>query len=322
MFGTFLTSFRVTGAAVLEIFFLGLCGFFLLRKNIISGKGLDALSKLVVDVTLPLFVFTQLLLRFDFSLYPNWFIFPIISFVISLCGFIIGYGLIKLSKEKSFDQNAFLSLTTFQNSGYLVFPLVVALLPKDRADTILIYLFLFLLGFNLSVWSLGVQLLSSGNRKRFELGSLFTPVVAAILAGLLVTFLRIDRIIPDVVIRPFRLIGECTIPLAMLVVGGNLASIDFSKKRLDFSVLSRIVLAKLILLPALALIFIYAFKPAPLIGLLIIIEAAVPSATSLSIISRHYNGDATDFVGEGIFWTHLISIFTLPLFLSLFFVIS
>jgi len=293
----------------------------LIRRRIISHEGLDALSKLVVEITMPLFVLTQLILRFNFSLYPKWYILPFVSALITLGGFVLGWIMLKFSSGKPDKNKAFISLIGFQNSGYLVFPLIITLLPKDAADSMLIYLFLFLLGFNLTVWSVGAYLLSSGRSKRFEMGSLFTPVVGAILAGLLIVILRVDRIIPDVIIRPFKLIGECTIPLAMIVVGGNLALIDFSAST-DRKLLFNVVLAKLILLPVLALAVIFLANPAYLIGLLIIIEAAVPSATSLSVISRHYKSENIDFIGQGIFWTHILSIFTIPVFISLFSVIS
>ncbi|MEK6715649.1 MAG: AEC family transporter [Candidatus Omnitrophota bacterium] len=322
MVETFFTSFKTTSFAVFEILILGLCGFIILKRNFITVNGLDIISKLVVEVTLPLFVFTQLLLRFKFSLYPNWYIFPTLSLLINFCGFIIGFILLKISGAKIPQKREFLALSTFQNSGYLVFPLVVALLPKDRADELLIYVFLFLLGFNLLIWSLGVFLLSNHKRKGFELGSLFSPAVVAILLGLLVTALGLDRLIPDMVIRPLKLIGECTIPLAMLVVGGSLALIDFSKAAMKIGTLVNIVLAKLVLLPFLALFILYKFKLTSLVGLLIMLEAAVPSATTLSLISRHYKVEGADFINQGIFWTHLLSIFTIPLFLSLFFVIS
>lgn len=322
MFDTFLIAFKTTFLAVLEILILGLCGFIILKRNLISANGLDVLSKLVVEVTLPLFIFTQLILRFSFSLYPNWYIFPLVSFFINFCGFTIGLVLLRVIGKGIAQKKEFLALSTFQNSGYLVLPLIVALLPKDRADVLLIYLFLFLLGFNLLVWSFGVFLLSDNKRKGFEFGSLFSPTVAAILLGLLVTGLRIDRVIPDIVIRPFKLIGECTIPLAMLVVGGSLALIDFSKSAMKMGAAVGVILAKLVLLPSLALFIVYKFKPAPLVGLLIMLEAVVPSATSLSVITRYYKVKEADFVNQGIFWTHLLSIFTMPLFLSLFFVIS
>lgn len=318
---SFLASFKVAAAAVLQILLLAACGFFVVRRGIITDSGLGALSKLVVEVTLPLFVFTQLILRFGFSLYPNWYLFPLLSFVITLVGFGAGYVILKIRPGEIKDKKAFLALTAFQNSGYLVIPLIVALLPKDRSDTLLIYLFLFLLGFNICVWSLGVYLLSARKRKGFELGTLFTPVVLAILAGLAAVFLRIDRVIPDILIRPFRMIGECTVPLAMLVVGGCLGQINFSKP-VNAKGIFYLVLAKLVLVPGLALLALYNVRIEPLVGLLIMLEAAVPSATSLSVISRYYQSESADFVNHGVFWTHIISIVTIPLFLSLFFALS
>lgn len=319
MLYTFLASFKVTSLAVLQILLLGACGFIIVKKQVIDSSGLDAISKLVVELMLPLYIFTQLLSRFDFSLYPNWYIFPFISFFINFCGFAIGFILLKISGTRIPQKNEFLALATFQNSGYMVFPLVVALLPKEQADTLLIYVFLFLLGFNLLVWSFGVFLLSAHKRKGFELGSLFSPAVIAILAGLLAVFLGLNKIIPEGVIRPFKMVGECTVPLAMLVVGGGLALVNFSKAAMKLGALISIVLAKLILLPIFTLFIIYKFNPSYLVGLLIILESAAPSATSLSVISRHYKTENNDFINQGIFWTHILSIITIPLFLGLFY---
>lgn len=321
MLDAFFTSFKVINSAVFEIMLLGLCGFALVRRKIIPAEGLNIISKLIVEVTLPFFVFSQLILRFNFLLYPQWYIFPVLSLIIASAGFLIGLILLWINRGAIKARQEFLALVTFQNSGYLVLPLVTAFLPKDKAEEMLIYLFLFLLGFNLLVWSAGVYLVSKEKRKVFELGSLFTPVVSAILLGLLCAYFKVGRFIPGLLIRPLKSIGDCTIPLAMLVVGGNLALTDFSKAQ-KWGAIFNLLFAKLVLLPAIVLLAITRFKPAPLVGLLIMIEAAVPSATSLSIISRHYHTEDVEFINQGIFWTHLFSIFTLPFFLSLFFALS
>ncbi|MDD2731418.1 MAG: AEC family transporter, partial [Candidatus Portnoybacteria bacterium] len=79
----FLESFKVTGTAVAEIFMLAALGYFLIKKNILGAEGLHALSRLVVEVTLPLLIFTQLIRDFSFSLYPDWWVFPLISITIT-----------------------------------------------------------------------------------------------------------------------------------------------------------------------------------------------------------------------------------------------
>ena len=73
----FAEHFKITGFAVLEIFLLALAGFSLTKKQFLSSQGLDDLSRLVMDVTLPLLIFSQLIRDFSFSLYHNWWIFPL-----------------------------------------------------------------------------------------------------------------------------------------------------------------------------------------------------------------------------------------------------
>ncbi len=77
----FLQSFKITGLAVTQIFLLGAMGYLLTRKNILGEAGLDILSRLVVEVTLPLMIFSQLVKDFRFSLYPNWWIFFLLSLI-------------------------------------------------------------------------------------------------------------------------------------------------------------------------------------------------------------------------------------------------
>lgn len=311
----FLQSFKITGLAVAQIFLLGAIGYFLMKKNILGETGLDILSRLVVEITLPVLIFSQLVKDFSFSLYPNWWIFPLLSLLITIAGLLVGYlffGFIKGSQRKI----QFLSLVTFQNSGYLPLALIAALLPKDKMEPMFIYLFLCLLGFNLTFWSLGVYMLSSHERKRFELGSLFSPPVTAALFSLIIIFFGLNKFIPDTVLKPIRMVGDCTLPLAMFVVGGSLASIHL--KHIDKKAVCLMALAKLVILPALGLWLILKFKLPELIGLLIIIELAAPSATSLSVIIRHYKKEDL-LISQGVFFSHIVSLITLPIFLSLYF---
>lgn len=314
----FLQSFKITGLAVTQIFLLGAIGYFLMKKNVLGEAGLDILSRLVVEITLPILIFCQLVKDFRFSLYPNWWIFPLLSILITIAGLLVGYlflGFVRGPQHKM----QFLSLVTFQNSGYLPLALVAALLPKDTMDTMFIYLFLFLLGFNLIIWSFGVYMLSFHERKKFELGSLFSPPVVATLFSLVIIFFGLNKFIPDAVLKSLRMVGDCTLPLAMFVVGGSLASIHL--KHIDKKAICLMVLAKLVVLPALGLWLIVRFKLPELMGLLIIIELAVPSATSLSVITRHYKKEDL-LVNQGIFFSHIVGLITLPIFLSLYFMLA
>jgi predicted permease len=80
-------------------------------------------------------------------------------------------------------------------------------------------------------------------------------------------------------------------------------------------------LAKLVVMPALGLWLVFIFKFPELFGLLIVLQLAMPPATNLSVIVSHYKKDDL-LVSQGIFFGHVASLVTIPLILSLYFMIS
>lgn len=311
----FLEGLKITSLAMFQIFFLAAIGYFVVKKNILSQEGLSSLSRLVIEITLPLLIFCQLVKDFRFGLYPNWWVFPFLSMAITLAGFVLGVLFLGFIKGLQYKLQ-FLSLVTFQNSGYLPLALVAALLPRDKMDSMFIYIFMFLIGFNLIIWSMGVYMVAFSRARRFELGSLFSPPVITALFSLVFISLGLDRFLPQALLRPMRMVGNCTLPLAMFVVGGNLAQIHLG--RINKKAIFLLTLAKLIILPALGILLIIKLRLPELIGLLIVMQLAMPPATSLSVITSHYKKEDL-LISQGIFFGHLLSIITIPVFLSLYF---
>ncbi len=313
----FLEYFRMTCLGVAQIFLLGAIGYFLVKRNILGQEGLNALSRLLIEVIFPVLIFTQLIRNFSFAIYPDWWIFPLISIAITIAGLLVGslfLGFIKGNKHKL----QFLSLVAFQNSGYLPLALISALFVQDKADTLFIYIFLFLLGFDLIVWSLGVYMLTFVRTRKFEMGSLFSPPVIANLFSLFLIAVGLNKIIPQFVLKPFNMVGSCTLPLAMFVVGGNIASLRL--RHIDKRAISLAMLAKLVLLPLAGLWFIIKLGLPEWTGFLILMQLAMPPATSLSVIIRHYQKEDL-LISQGIFFGHILSLISIPVFLSLYFAV-
>jgi len=299
----------------LQSLLLAAVGYYLVKKEVLGSACLATLSRLVIEVTLPLLIFAQLINDFSFTLYPTWWIFPLMSIAITFAGLLAGlvFGGFITGQQKKLQ---FLSLVSFQNSGYLPLALIAALLPKDQTAPMFIYIFLFLLGFNLVMFSAGVYMLTFARDRRFELSSLFNPPVLATLLSLALVFFGLQRFIPEFVLKPLRMTGDCTLPLAMFVVGGSLAQIRL--EHVDLKAMLLLVAGKLVLLPLAGLWFLKLVPLPELIGLLIVMQLAVPSATTLSVITTHYKKEDL-LVSQGIFWTHIASIVTIPIFLSLYF---
>lgn len=310
----FLEYFKITGIAMAQIFVLGSIGYILVKKNMLSQQGLDALSCLVIQIIFPALVLTQMLKNFNFSQYRQWWIFPLISLAIAIAGMFVGWVLLKLSKIKKYKLQ-FLSLIAFQNSGYLPLAIVAAIFTGGQASDIFIYIFLFLLGFDLITWSLGIYMLTYEEKVKFKLQSIFSPPVIANLVSLVLIALGLNKLIPARVFIPLEMLGNCTLPLAMLVVGGSIALIHLNN--IDKKTVFFFMLGKLIILPALGIALVLKLNLPYLIGFLIVMQLAMPSATSLSVIIRSYKREDA-LISQGVFFTHLFSLITIPLFLSLY----
>ena len=310
----FLDSFKITLSGVGQIFLLGAIGYFLFKRNILSSEGLDSLNRIVIDVTLPIMIFCQLVKDFSFRVYANWWLFPILSILITLAGLAIGYIFSRTVKGEQ-HRLQFIGLVAFQNSGYLPLALIGSLLSALDLGVMFIYLFLFLAGFNLLMFSLGAELICYHKLRKFEIMNLFSAPVVATIIGLITVYLGLNRFIPEVVLKPLRLVGDCTLPLAMFVVGANLAEIKLTQ--INKKEMALALLAKLVVLPALGLLLVLKLKFSALVGLLIVMQLAMPPATLLSVLTRHYKKEDL-LISQGIFLSHLASIITIPVFLSLY----
>ena len=310
----FLGHLKITGLAMAQIFILGSLGYVLVKKNMLSGASLEALSRLVIQIIFPALILSQMLKNFSFSLYSNWWVFPLVSLGITIFGLVIGLLLLKLIKLKT-HRLQFLSLVGFQNSGYLPLAMVAAIFSGQELNNIFIYIFLFLLGFDLVAWSLGIYMLTYAKEAKFKLTNILSPPVIANLLALLLIALGLNKFIPASVFKPLEMVGNCTLPLAMIVVGGNVALVRLNK--IDKKTVFFFLLGKLIILPALGICIVLKLGLPQLFGFLIVMQLAMPSATSLSVIIRHYKKEDT-LISQGVFFSHIASLITIPVFLGLY----
>lgn len=310
-----LSYFKSVFQPMLQIFFLGFIGFILARRRALSEAGVSGLASFLIGVSLPSLIFWQVITKFSFALYPDWWVFVLISLLITAMGLSAGF-LFSFKIKDAQARREFVSLTGFQNAGYLPLALLGWILPQEQLGVMLIYLFLFLLGFNLVIWSWGVYYLSAHKLKKFSFASLFSPPVIAVILGLAFIALKINRFLPGFVLSPLEMLGNCSFPLAMIVVGASLAQLS-SRGASDGKIMLKLIFAKLIFLPSLGLLFMSYFHLPYLMGLLIILELAVPSANNLVVISRQYE-QGEKIVSSGILYSHIAALITLPVFLALY----
>jgi len=304
-------SFQTIVLAIAQILIMGACGYGLVKRGFMDEPGLNLLTRLLINFFLPVFMFYQFTHNFNFTDFPHWWMFPLIGLAIVTGGLMAG-RIVLLFCPWIKSRREFLALVIFQNSGYIPLMLVTTLFSGGDAQRLYVYIFLLLIGFNAMMWSLGVWLLAKRKGEGLNPKNLNNPPLMAMLGSLLIIFLGWDKIIPQTILVPAQLFSQCALPIAMIVIGGNLAQIKLGDVHLG--TITVVVSTKLILLPLIALGLILIFPMDEVTSLLILIETIVPSAVTLSIIARYYQVEEK-IINQGIFYSHLASLVTMPTFL-------
>jgi len=310
----FVISFQTAFLASLEILLMGAVGYFLARRKIMGDDGLRLLTTLVVNILWPCFIFYRLVSNFSFERFPWWWAFPLVSLTMTTVAYIVG-KMISLLNPRCASKEEFVSLVMFQNAGFIPLLLIGALFTGEQQQQLFIYTFLFILGFDSTLWSLAVWRLTRHKTKKMEWKKVLNPPLMTIAVTLGLIYVGLQRFVPQFVLKPAAMFGDAALPLAMLVVGGNLCHTSFqSVKKRDVAFL---VLAKLIIFPAVVLMLVRHFHPGFLIGFFIVLESTTPSAVTLSVIGKYYKVENA-FINQGIFFSHIASVVTVPFFLTMY----
>src|SRR3989338_1153011 len=126
--------------AMLQVFVLGLAGFVLVKRGVLSPQGLDGLTDFFIGLVFPALIFSQIVGNFDFKAVGYWWLFPLLSLGVSALGLLAGYGF-GFSLKDAQVRREFIALSGFQNSGYLPLFLLNTIFPPEHLNPMLIYLF-------------------------------------------------------------------------------------------------------------------------------------------------------------------------------------
>ena len=157
--------------------------------------------------------------------------------------------------------------------------------------------------------------------EKFDLNSFLLPPVSGTVAALVVVYCGLSRFFPDVVLSPVRMVGDMTFVLSAIVLGGWLAKVDLRGVQDKIIALTFASVVRLIAVPAIFFLLVVKMHIYSLLGLFIVLTAAMPAAISLPVVVNIKKGD-TDFVSQGVFATHVAGIVTIPFWLGLFLKVS
>lgn len=324
---TFWLAFAAALIGTLKVFAIGAAGFVMVRCRWLSETGLQAIGQLTALLTVPCLVFYRFATQFDPATSPGWWKFALMGAGITAFGLVMG----KLVALRHGNNEEVTMLVGFQNAGFFVLPMLQALLPAHDYNRGSLLLFVLLIPFNASMWLVGSWLLLK--RKGFDPRIIFTPpfistLISVVLYGFAHDFMhRWDNTVLLKVlfgdaahggaVGAMQQIGDLTVPLATLTLGGSIAlnlrgRIEYKRAALE------VALMRLVVVPALGYWFLLQVLPRDdyVVWILFMLQFASPPAIALSVFSQQH-GYRMRLIPAASLLCYILCLVTVPFFVAL-----
>ena len=223
-------------------------------------------------------------------------------------------GVSRLLKLKSgAERNTFTVSGAIQNYGFIPIPLIEGLFPADAKETLGV-LFVHNLGLELALWTIGVVIIS-GTRAGMWRRLINGPTVA-ITVGLFLNFTSGYRLIPPVANDAMTQLGNCAIPVSLLLVGVSLAGVVLNDKWLSgWRIPVAAIVLRFLMMPVLFLLAAQLLSHTKPLMLILLVEAAMPAAVFPIVIAKHFGGKPAVAV-EIVVFTTIASLALTPVILT------
>ena len=297
---------------MMTLFAIVIVGYVAGRLGYMGGEFDKRLSSLVINITCPALILSSAMTG---ELPDRRLILPLLG--ISIITYIILTGVAfwlprYLTKQKA-DEGIVGFALMFGNVGFMGYPVVASIFGHQAV----FYAAVLNVVNTLAVFTVGTILIVGdlGDGKRFQKKVLYsTPMLSAYLAMLIVA-LGIGNI-PGLISQPLTMIGNITVPAALLIIGSSMSQLSL-RTMLGNRTVYATTLLRLILIP---LGFYYLFSALgfdPYVVNINTVVIAMPVATYGTILCLKY-GRETTLITEVTLITTLLSMLTIPLLTLLF----
>jgi len=147
---------------------------------------------------------------------------------------------------------------------------------------------------------------------------LITPPFVASIVAMLLVFINVSTLIPDVVAESTKMLGSATIPVSAFLLGSVLGGVTLRLRHYMFDAF-RVMSVKLLFVPLVMVIILRLIalrQHDSLMADLLVLQAASAPATGLILQIKKYGGDE-EKVGSVMFLSYLACVVTIPFWMAM-----
>ena len=278
-------------------------GFLCSKLGIIDEVAEKKLTRLLLQVIQPVFLFMAYQRAFDRGLLKDFMICMAMAAAAFLIMILLPY---LFFRKGSRDREVGLLLTAFPNTGFFGIPLISGIYGTEGV----FFLTTMITMFNVLLWTYGV-LLMSGKRDTVKntMKRLVSPSLIAIVAGLVCFSLGL--MLPEVITSPLQKLGDMCSPLAMLITGAVVARANF-KEGLRDPMVYKISLMRVLLLPIAVALGLFWLPVNPILTTIVVLASGFSVGSAPLMFCVQYNKNSI-LGGECVALTSVLCCGTVPL---------
>ena len=299
---------------MITLFAIVVVGYAAGKLGYMGGTFDKRLSKVVIDITCPALILSSAMTG---QLPDRQYILPLL--LISIITYIvltgIAYLLPRYLTKRIEDEGPVGFALMFGNVGFMGYPVVASIFGHEA----IFYAAVLNVVNTFAVFTIGTMLITGKSEvegSKFQKKVLYsTPMLAAYLTMAIVA-LRIDNI-PAFISQPLTMIGNITVPAALLIVGSSMSHLS-PRAMLGNGTVYATTLFRLAILPIAIYYLCRALGFSEFVVNINTIVIAMPVATYGTILCLRHGKD-TAFITEVTFITTLLSMLTIPALVMVFF---
>jgi predicted permease len=301
-------------SAVLPIFLVIASGAIARRLNWLDVEADRSLMSVVVNLLYPALIFSFILGNDALRLPSNLVLPPLLGLTTVVGGF--GLSMWVARKFKIGDQRdcrTFAFTSGIYNYGYFPVPIIALLFDRETAGVLLVYN----LGVEIAMWVLGVGFILSRNDPKSIWKRVLSGPVIAILIAVPMNYCKLDQHLPNFALETINLLGQCAIPLGLILIGATFADLSQGVRMTDrLKIPAAASVLRLAIYPA-AFLFIALILPlSEQLKCVLAVQAAMPCAVFPIVLARHFDG-SPEVALKVVLGTTLLSFITIPLWISI-----
>ncbi len=301
---------------VLGVFLVMAIGAVCRKRMWLTREADRSLANLTANVLLPALFVDRILAgdQLD-SLGVAWMP-PVLGFVSTAIGFLAAWWFARVTGkwiglETDSKQRSFAICAGVCNYGYIPLPLAQHFYPEAVVDLIL-----HNVGVDLALWSVGLVVIS-GAAGGGWLRALRSPPVVAVAVAVSLKHFAVDRYIPEPVMQAIAAMGDCSIPLGLLLSGAII--VDYfheAQWQGAFRTVAASIVLRQGLFPTLMLVATMFWISDVDLQHVMLLQAAMPAAVFPIVMVRLYERD-TGTALRVVLSTSLAGIVLIPLWMAI-----